>query len=53
MKVTKVKAELKTIGTVDLNPSTMLPLPGTVQYYLSDRLSILFESHHASRCSRM
>ena len=40
MKVAKVKAELKTIGTVYLNASTMLSLPGTVQYYLSDRLSI-------------
>jgi len=45
MQVAKVRAELKTIGTADLNASAML----SHQCCLSDKLSVLFEPHHVRR----
>jgi len=42
-KVTKVRAEPKTIDTADVNAFTMLPR----RYYLSEKLSVLFEQCHA------
>jgi len=41
MKVAKVRAELTTTGTADINASAMLPW----QCRFSDKLSILFEPH--------
>jgi len=44
-KVAKVKAELKTIRTADVNPSVTLPR----RCHWSDKLSVLFKLHHAWR----
>jgi len=47
-KVTKVRAEVKTFGTADVNATAMLP----GQCRLNDKLSILFELLHTRRiCS--